>query len=88
MLVDLTLESSAVARVQQRFNQSGTGFYEGSGNVSVAMQRNASHLQFQVITLHVALCWQMVDTVGLIGHRVYYMHSGTSEQRTHWCTMI
>ena len=47
--VDLRIQSSTADILQQTFNQSSTAPLGSGGNtLSVDMQRNASHLQFQV----------------------------------------
>ena len=48
VIVDLTIQSGA-QNSQWSFTQNDTVFLGGSSSLSVAMQRNASYLQFQVI---------------------------------------
>lgn len=49
VIVDLTIQSTPV--IQQSFTQNDTVFLGGGSSLSVAMQRNASYLQFQVIKI-------------------------------------
>ena len=51
VIVDVTIQSGTqnTPVLQQSFTQNETVFLGGSNSLSVAMQRNASYLQFQVI---------------------------------------
>ena len=52
VIASLTIQSrAATALFQQNFTQNDTVFIGGNNSLSIAMQRNASHLKFQVIKI-------------------------------------
>lgn len=59
VIVDVTIQSGTqnTPVLQQSFTQNETVFLGGSNSLSVAMQRNASYLQFQVIKNNIIIVY-------------------------------